>query len=287
MSIKRVKTQKASLYKKKKTIRRRKKPVNQEIIFPSEDINFPRTVAIAISSHGYIVDGEPVLSLPEDIEFAKMSFVRPSVCSFLGAETVKECNVKIMNMIKNKKTKINTTDIGILCNKITKKLGPILMTSVNDARDVIKDVKLGVDSDDMLTERQAFVDGIDRGIRVFSTSQGCVEMINKRYFRDKVSDALNEYGDWQIKLLNMKGQPDIGRFITGKARQHRGETETTLQEIITFLKSKGSKRIMIFDYSCSNILNEDREDVFQTVRSTMCAARNLESLTRTGVIGHG
>ena len=132
---------------------------------------------------------------------------------------------------------------------------------------------MGIDEDDHLVERQAFVNSVDRSLYVFSTLNGNRRMVNKIYARNN-TEAINETGDWQIKVLNMDGQPDIGRFITGKPNI-RGEIETSLSEILDFFDNNGVRRVMIFDYSCSNVADVDFERIYPSERSRRLDQRNI------------
>lgn len=269
--------------------------------FRPEAITFTGKMAIiGISTHGVIIHDRPIIAVPDEIDLAKMNFVMPSVCSFLVDEDVQRCNDTIMREV-NKTPGLERQDVYDLCRSLTEKIKPILLSSVGDIGSYLKSATVEeiIESENVtkteaeadLDRRQAFRYGIDRGIRIFSTTRGITHMINKSYIRDTSKDLANPYGDWQIKLLNHPDQPDLipdiykslGKYYT------RSEAEITLEEILTFLISKGINKIIIFDYSCSNITDEDRNDIARNERDRRRIANIAGKMLRLSddTLGYG
>lgn len=269
--------------------------------FRAETITFTSTLAIiGISVHGVIIHDRPIIPMPRGIDMAKMNFVMPSVCSFIDDEGVQRCNDTIITEV-NKTPGLERQNVYDLCKSLTDKITPFLLTSIENMGDYLKSATVeGIVADEGVTvkdakadieRRQAFKHGADRAIRIFSTTKGITHMINKSYIRDTSRDLENPYGDWQMKLLNHPDQPDlipdIYKFI-GK-RYTRSESEITLEQLLAFLISKGIKKVIIFDYSCSNITDVVREDIATTETGRRNLARNAQiglDLSK-GTLGYG
>lgn len=277
--------------------------------FQREPVEFKDNIAIiAISTHGVIIDGRPIIRLPSGIQVAKMNFVMPSVCSFIGEDAVLECNKVIKNEIDNTPG-LERQNVFELCVNLTEKIRPLLQNTIKNADEYVKNINSGINTniedsqgsemtnlseleeEEDLMRRKAFIEGADKAFRIFSTANGITHMINKSYIRTESKDLDNDYGDWQMKLLNHPDQPDlipdIYKFL-GKIYT-RGESRITLEEILLFLKFNGIKKIIIFDYSCSNITDDRIEDLANNERSRRKIAFITErdfALSR-GTLGYG
>lgn len=269
--------------------------------FRAEEITFESPLAvIGISTHGVIIKDRPIIPVPRGIDIAKMNFVMPSVCSFLGYEDVKRCNDTIIEEIDNTPGLLRQ-DVYTMCVGLAEKIKPILLSSIRDAGEYLKSASVaGIVETEEVTEIEAkknidrlnaFKYGEDRAINIFSTTRGITHMVNKSFTRTVGSDLANPYGDWQMKLLNHRDQPDIipdiYKFI-GR-RYTRSESEITLEQLLSFLTSKGIRKVIIFDYSCSNITDDMREDIAKDEAGRRILARNARTeldLSR-GTLGYG
>jgi len=243
-------------------------------------MEFPETVVLSISTHGIVVKDKESMTIPRGMQFAKMSWVMPTVCSFMDGDDVAACNKIIMEHIN--KNPITSENLHEKCQEITKQLSGILKESVAANRATIKAVERGEDTDEMLEHRKAYVRAANRGLRVFSNQTGTKTFINKTYVRDR-TEALNPQGDWQIRVLNIPGQPDVVNFIEGRAYNTRGESETDLKGIMKVLKNNGVKNVMMFDFSCANVTDEGRVDVLESDRATRAFGRDAVHAATTGV----
>jgi hypothetical protein len=243
-------------------------------------MEFPETVVLSISTHGIVVKDKPPMTIPRGMQFAKMSWVMPTICSFMGDDDVDSANKIIMEHIN--KNPITSENLHKKCQEITKQLSGILHDSVATNRATIKAVERGEDTDEMLEHRKAYVRAAPRGLRVFSTLTGTKTFINKAYIRDR-TEALNSQGDWQIRALNMPGQPDIVNFIKGRVYNTRGESDTDLKEILKVLQQNGVKNVMMFDFSCANVTDVDRVDIFSpNSRGERAFGRDAVNIATTG-----
>jgi hypothetical protein len=245
-------------------------------------MEFPETVVLSISTHGIVIKDKESMTIPRGMQFAKMSWVMPTVCSFMDGDDVAACNKIIISNVLDPRRPITSENLQERCEDITKQLSGILKENVAANREVIKEVETGRDTDEFLEHRKAYVRAANRGLRVFSTLTGTKTFINKAYVRDR-TEAINPNGDWQIRVLNIPGQPDVVNFIEGRAYNTRGESETDLKEIMNVLKSNGVKNVMMFDFSCANVTDEGRLDVLTSSRETRAFGRDAVHAATAGV----
>jgi hypothetical protein len=94
-------------------------------------------------------------------------------------------------------------------------------------------------------------------------------MINKEFGRSD-GEELESVDDYNITALNAMGQPDIHSIIVSErpgATMTRGSTKSEeqyllrLSTIVTFLKEKGVKNIVLFDFSCSEMTEGTERDI--------------------------
>jgi len=225
---------------------------------------FPKTLVIAISTHGTIRPDEPAFEVPDGITLVKVNAVIPSVCNIIVSEDMKSASDFITKKI-NETPVLDTKDLMVLASDIIPNLLEKVKGSVHQAEGYVKDEKKA-EKPESLTDELAFLNSFARGYRVIDATGR--QMTNKHYSREN-KDALNPAGDWQIKALNVEGEPDLINEI--ERANHRRSTqtsdaETTFKEIINFCIEKGSRRFLVFDFSCANVADEDRNDVLLTDR---------------------
>jgi len=234
---------------------------------------WPKTLVLSISTHGYIVYEKPSYDLPEDLIVVKMNSVIPSVCNFILGENLKKINDFITQKIQQTPA-INSTNLVNFCSEIRDR---VISEASESEQSVFADTsekKRRGDSED-LDIQLPFLHSFDKGYAIINATNSSIT--NKMYSRENAI-AENVYGDWQIKALNVPGQPDLVSAIeneNGRRTGRSGEAITDLKEIITFCIKKGSNRILIFDFSCANVTNEDREDVFKTDRDRRMYANEM------------
>jgi uncharacterized protein YxeA len=91
--------------------------------------------------------------------------------------------------------------------------------------------------------------------------------------KTKSKDMETFKNDFQIQALNLEGHPDLLDYMIRKTRSMRF-IEITLKDIVNECVKKGVKELIIFDYSCSNILDNDTGK--QKSRITRSVRRNIE-----------
>jgi len=198
----------------------------------------------------------------------------PTICNHVNEADVVHINELITNKI-NGTPVLDAKDLRQICDDLRPTLLAYSDASIEGIYVGIKEKLkkkergevLSEEEEQALEREQAYLHSVDRGYIVVDGTGS--EMINKQYVRDN-KDALNPFGDWQIKALNLPGQPDLINEIeraNGRMSGARlGEATTSLKEIINFCASRGSERILIFDLTCSNVTNDssyEREDFFK------------------------
>ena len=240
-------------------------------IVPEE---FPRTLVIAISTHGTIRSDKPEkFTIPQGITLVKVNAVIPSVCNVVTSEDMKGASDFITEEI-NKTPVLATKDLVELSLDIKNDIVKRVSDSVDQADTYVRQQKKAGESED-LRDYTTFLNSFARGYRVIdATGQ---QMLNKHYSRETGTE-LNSVGDWQIKALNVDGQPDLINEVE-RANDRRStrttDSETSFEELINFCIEKGARRFLVFDFSCANVADEDRNAVLLTDRDRRNFASGL------------
>ncbi len=221
---------------------------------------FPKTLVIAISTHGTIRAGEKNFQVPHGVSLVKVNAVIPSVCNIITSNDMKTASDFITEEI-DKTPVLDTKDLLILASEIKDDLVEKVKGSKDQTDAYVKQEKKAGESESLHVEL-AFLNSFARGYKVFdATGQ---QMINKYYSRENEA-ALNPTGDWQIKALNVAGQPDLINEVERENERRSTRTsdpEITFEELINFCIGKGARRFLIFDFSCANVTDEDLYDIF-------------------------
>jgi hypothetical protein len=234
---------------------------------------WPKTLVLSISTHGYIVYEKPPYDLPDDLIVVKMNSVIPSVCNFILGENLKKINDFITKKIQETPT-LNSTNLVNFCSEIRDR---VISEASESEQSIFADTteKKKKGSTEDLDIQLPFLHSFDKGYAIINATNSSIT--NKMYSRENET-AENVYGDWQIKALNLPGQPDLMSQIeleNGRRTGRSGEAVTDLKEIITFCIKKGSNRILIFDFSCANVTDAYRNDYFSTDRERRAFANEM------------
>uniref|UniRef100_A0A6C0DR74 Uncharacterized protein n=1 Tax=viral metagenome TaxID=1070528 RepID=A0A6C0DR74_9ZZZZ len=237
------------------------------LIRSQPSIHIPETVILVITTHGiiklqhkydynYTLDDIPKYTIPSNMTVYKATSVPPGTCNFVNTDTTKDFLQKIAG--HNPKLDTITND-----NELLSEMRTIIRTyqgsqeefTINIRKDISIQKKIGADYDN---ESEDFLNAYEQG-GVVSKYESGSKMLNKTYLRDNVES--HQYYDWQIIGANIRGQPDLVPIIQGK-KSHYGKSDLIdMEQIIDFLKTRGAKRIIIFDLACSNYrsvqINED------------------------------
>jgi len=226
---------------------------------------FPRTLVIAISTHGTIRSDKPEkFTIPQGITLVKVNAVIPSVCNVITSEDMKSAADFITEEV-DKFSVLDTKDLLILASEIRDHIVKKVKGSVVQADAYVREKKKAGEFED-LSNYITFLNNFARGYRVIDVTGQ--QMLNKHYSREN-KDALNSVGDWQIKALNVHGQPDLINEVeraNGRRSTRSTDAETSFEELINFCIEKGARRFLVFDFSCANVADENRDPVFSTER---------------------
>jgi hypothetical protein len=235
--------------------------------------SLPRTVVLSISTHGNIILGKPSFDVHPDITLVKMNSVIPSVCNFVLEENLQKVNDIITKEIL-RLPNLNSTNLLTFCSEIREN---VIKESKETVDSIFTDVstKKRTGETEDLDIQMPFLHSYDRGYAIINGTGST--MTNKKYSRTN-ADAINKFGDWQIKILNIEGQPDIMIDVEracGRRSSPSGEAVVYLSEVIDFCASKGTRRFLIFDFSCANVTDEDNDDVFTNERDRRKFANDM------------
>jgi len=211
-----------------------------------EKTKWNKTAVLFITTHGSITITEEetadvnTLIVPEGITIKRASVSVPGECNIVSEDDVNDY-VKIINKYMSELTsnRETTQDHAIQTIMLTiKKIG---LEEVEGLTNKLKSLKGKPEFDE---DEEGFVHNYNYGFKIDTINSG-KEIINKKYER---YDSKSSKNNWVIKVMNIKGQPDLLSFLK---RQTRSENSiVTLREILYFLQSKGVENIVILDISC-------------------------------------
>lgn len=221
---------------------------------------FPRTLVIAISTHGTIRRGEHDFKVPDGITLVKVNAVIPSVCNIITSEDMKTTADFITEEI-SKTPVLDAKNLVELSREIKDDIVEKVKASKLRTEAYVRQERKAGETESLLDEL-AFLNSFARGYSVIDATGS--EMVNKHYLRqNKV--ALNPTGDWQINALNIEGQPDLLNEVekaNGRRSTRFSDPEITFEELVNFCISMGSSRFLVFDFSCADVTDEDGSAVF-------------------------
>jgi len=245
---------------------------------------FPSTIILAITTHGKI-------HLKDD--YNPQSFIVPEGMKIIRSlmSSIGECNIlnerdvnKQINIIKkNMKKLLKPKDQLDTVVSVTGKIRKIDLDNLHYKETKVKELgKIKIDDmdfDEYETKQiyEGFIHNFDKS-----------HIINIKYSGDRIFDKsynrLEEEApdnDWVIKVLNMPDQPDL---LTYLLKLKNDETSTiTFEDIILFLKSKMVETLIVFDFSCSEIMDKDgwMRASPRTARQTRRSMTSYDPKTKT------
>jgi hypothetical protein len=230
---------------------------NENETFDSTTV-FPSTIILSITSHGKITidnnDNPQTFIIPEGIKIITSLLSTIGECNILNENTINN-HIKIieqnMEHLLDPETQIDTV------TNVTDEIRHIDSENLSDKVSNIKDLrKKKLDEMDFadyqeLTTYEGYVHGFDKSHIVDIKNPGG-SVLNKSYNREGEEATTN---DWVIKILNMSGQPDILTYISNLKSD--GTSTITFEDIVMFFSSKMVDTLIVFDFSCSDILDKD------------------------------
>jgi hypothetical protein len=224
------------------------------------EISFPSTIILAITTHGKI-------HLKDD--YNPQSFIVPEGMKIIRSlmSSIGECNIlnerdvnKQINIIKkNMKKLLKPKDQLDTVVSVTGKIRKIDLDNLHYKETKVKELgKIKIDDmdfDEYETQQmyKVYIHSLDKA-HIINIKYSGDNILNKSYDRLDEEPTSN---DWVIKVVNMPGQPDI---LTYLLKLKSDETSTiTFEDIVLFLKSKMVETLIVFDFSCSDIIDKDGE----------------------------
>jgi hypothetical protein len=212
---------------------------------------------------------EPIMfQVPEGMTITRVSIVYPGVANFVEPENIRSFNeqIKTMNTNFNKKDKN----------------GNVIVPTPNKTIEIVNDMAEGLskldsknfkmfDPSDYIEDDKTDQDALNYyynqnknyQIRQFKSGEFMINKFHNRLNKDRDE---SKGGDWSIEILNIPTEPytdiDSGKTIQkipdlltkmrGMAAHTRiRDIETTTEEYITYLHSKGVRNVIVIDFTCS------------------------------------
>jgi hypothetical protein len=225
-----------------------------------------KTIILSFTTHGGIIqessEDVELFSVPEGMTIKRVSISTPGECNLLSSDDADD----YINLIYDHKNDL-ISDNDLLQNKTIENLvdiiknanyeGPIqyVKDKVKELRQASKRIRLDTEHKDTLNTYTRYLNNLNKSFTIKKFDSG-TEIYNKMFTR--WNEDKTKY-DWSIQVINIQGLPDLLSYL--KLQTRRGESVITLKEIIYFLKSKGVENIIIFDFSCSNLMDNERNEL--------------------------
>ena len=222
---------------------------------------FPETVVLSITVHGLIsVENGAVttFTVPDGIRIIKISAVAPGVCNVTTESEIETANASIRKVFGS--PQLRYEDIEPKLASLVQSLKTLEYDTTPTIRSQLKGEKD--------TDMSNFLRHTDKGFSIVNYESGKT-MINKEFGRSD-GEGLESVDDYKITALNAVGQPDIhslivperpGATMTRASTKSEGQYLLRLSTIVTFLKEKGVKNIVLFDFSCSEMTEGTERDI--------------------------
>lgn len=252
------------------------------------DYTFPKKILLSVTTHGLLKSkksekmGRTVNTfvIPEGIKLIKMNIATMGECNFMAPQTVVEYTKLIKRyepyiLRKGKDDKTIERKIESIAKLIqTKEQKEELSSIKSEMIDLLKKKKQGQhmteDEKYKVEDMERFLSAYDKSYNVSIFNPG-ESTINKSYKRSNIE--ANKF-DWIIKVINLKGQPDLLPYMIRQTR--RGESQITLEQLVNFLKEKGVEEIFLIDFSCALFEDIDEGD-YVGARESRRSRRSLKS----------
>lgn len=222
---------------------------------------WPEKMILFVSTHGTIICEKDVLkkfTLPPGIELKRMQVATPGVVNF-ASDSIMSGYVSMINAHRNEL---------LSNNDATQNAAIIKMMKYIRRKDLIEseELKRGLEytpEDEYDKKRNYnivdYIEGLNRSHRIQtynSTQQSPVDVLNKTYTRENYKKTKN---DWTIKAMNIPGQPDLLAYM--KKQTRHGDSTVTMKEIVNECLAHGVKQLMLFDFSCGSIADNEYNPV--------------------------
>jgi hypothetical protein len=219
--------------------------------------SYPETAIISIASHGliqlerkseYALEDVPKFTVPKGMQIIKYSEVPPGTCNMMTDDKLDEYIEYILSQELDKESMKDAFDI----------VQDMVPTFKEKKQEIVTE-QTKLKSAEKNPVSSTYVHTYDKGYLTGFFNAGD-NMLNKTYSTEV--EGRHVIYDWQIVLLNAIGQPDLFKLLSPQGRRHHGESgEITLEQMVIHLSKNGVKNIVLFDFSCSNYLDSEFQDI--------------------------
>jgi len=267
-----------------------------EVIEPAFEGN---VAVLVITSHGdiqveYDVDdpAEPKFAvvdprrfkIPKDMEIVGLEVVPPTVPNLLPSTSVRP----FVNIIKEETSGFNSKTKADEMMAMVERIKNRIREQDEEPAGALKEFRKKGSEFETDAELRSYVHHLDLFYRTFNYKK--VDPYDKRFLREEylVTDNTKspKYYDWKLNIINSDPELDLMAElnpIVTTLRSKRTRTSftiTNLRDMIAFLRSKGIRKIIMIDLSCSVIRDVDRGVLPTAERYTL-------HLDRRRTRGHG
>jgi hypothetical protein len=233
---------------------------------------FPETLVLSITTHGCMVGDKPgeteLTKIPAGMTLTKISATAPGVPNMASQESSEQA----INMIsgtfqdpRNARVPVETIVAGL----------------VPHLRQIQTDIGAEVRRYRAEGTPGNFANYTDKSSSVITYPAGS-PIIDKVFSVSQEESMIASPYDFKINALNIPGKPDILRWVlTGqtipitRAQSKREEDQIPLGLLLQVFRAKGVKKVILFDFSCSSMIDLDP-------RSSRLERRNLERMGLNG-----
>ncbi len=222
------------------------------------EVSFPSTIILAITTHGKIHmnydDNPQTFIVPEGMKIIRSLMSSIGECNILDeADVNDQVNIIKQNMtdLLDPETQVDTVVT------VTDKIRDIDLDNLYYKESEVKELRKknidDMDFDEYEAKQmyEGFIHGFDKA-HIINIKYSGDKVLNKSYNRLEEEATEN---DWVIKVVNMPDQPDL---LTYLSELKSDETSSiTFEDIVLFLKSKMVETLIVFDFSCSDIMDKD------------------------------
>lgn len=236
-------------------------------------MSYPEKVIVVVTCHGSIEvnksNNQPKLfRIPDKMKIVKMSAVTPGICNL----TIDEDVDKFIKMILDKKHKKEMKKGLKSPETYAKSLGN-LYKLIED--ETVKGIYTA--SPDSNTEiRNTYIHHRDKSYEIITYNRKHPYMINKEYSRNNKNEQNSSAWDFGIFCLNVEGKPDLITELKGRSYTDKN-TYVYLEEIISYLRGKGVKEVVLLDLSCS-VFEYEQDENDENNKETTVSERNTRSI---------
>ena len=207
-------------------------------------VRYPETLVLGITTHGSVPTcdtGVRTIQVPEGMTVTRVNAIPLGVANMASDQD----SINMSNLIRRVYEDTLLTDDEKL---------DVVMTQMNRQQGIIRDVVGKEKRADEITKGFIRRSSDPVQARVHKAGE---EMIDKEFVRGTYEGSASPY-DFKLNMLNVDGTPDLLRIMaTGRTIAPTRQTQymenalVNMNAILDFVKQRGVKNVVIFDFSCA------------------------------------